>query len=95
MEIVTTLWVFVGIMATNQKWIWRKLSDVLQFSLEMWEYHPDKRMELPGGIRDKWVGAVMNVRRRKEREATLRDFIGFIKETDLVNDPLFSKSVID
>ena len=35
MEIVTTLWLFVGIMATNQKWIWRKLSDVLQFSLEM------------------------------------------------------------
>ena len=37
-----------------------------------------------------------NVRRKKEREATLRDFIGFIKEeTDLVNDPLFSKSAID
>ena len=52
-------------------------------------------MGLPGGIRDKWVRAVMNVRRRKEREATLRDFIGFIKETDLVNDPLFSKSAID
>ena len=34
--------------------------------------------------------------KKKEREATLRDFIGFIKEeTDLVNDPLFSKSAID
>ena len=33
---------------------------------------------------------------KEEREATLRDFIGLIKEeTDLVNDPLFSKSVID
>ena len=32
----------------------------------------------------------------KEREATLRDFIGFIKEeTDLVNDPLFSKGATD
>ena len=38
----------------------------------------------------------MNARRRNERGATLRDFIGFIKEdTDLVNDPLFSKSAID
>ena len=35
METVTTLLVFIGIMATNQKWIWKKLSDVLQFSLEM------------------------------------------------------------
>ena len=52
--------------------------------------------KLPGGIRDKWVRVVMNVRRRKEREATLRDVIGFIKEeTDLVNDTLFSKSAID
>ena len=53
-------------------------------------------LKLPGVIRDKWVRVVMNVRRKKEREATLNDFIGFIKEeTDLVNDPLFSKSVID
>ena len=52
--------------------------------------------KLPGVIRDKWVRVVMNVRRKKEREATLRDFIGFIKEeTDLVNDPLFSKGAID
>ena len=37
----------------------------------------------------------MNVRRKKEREATLRDFIGFIKEeTDLVNDSLISKGAI-
>ena len=49
-----------------------------------------------GVIRDKWVRVVMDVRRKKEREATLRDFIGFIKEeTDLVNDPLFSKGAID
>ena len=39
---------------------------------------------------------MMNVRRKKEREATLRDFISFIKEeTDLVNDPLFLKGTID
>ena len=41
--------------------------------------------KLPGVIRDKWVRVVTNVRRKKEREATLRDFIGSIKEeTDLV-----------
>ena len=49
--------------------------------------------KLPGV---KWVRVVMNVMIEKEREATLRDFIGFIKEeTDLMNDPLFSKSAID
>ena len=38
----------------------------------------------------------MNVMREKESEATLRDFIGFIREeTDLVNDPLFSKGATD
>ena len=38
----------------------------------------------------------MDVRRKKERETILRDFIGFIKEeTDLVNDHLFSKGAID
>ena len=52
--------------------------------------------KLPGVIRYKWVRLVMNVRRKKEREATLKDFIGFIKqETDLVNEPLFSKGAID
>ena len=53
-------------------------------------------LKLPGFIRDKWVRVVMNVRRKRKREATLRDFIGSIKEeADLVNDPLFSKSAID
>ena len=52
--------------------------------------------KLPGVVRDKWVRVVMNVWRKKAREATLRNFIGFIKEKiDLVNDPLFSKSAID
>ena len=52
--------------------------------------------KLSGVVRDKLVRIVMNVKRKKEREATLRDFIGFIKEeTDLVNDSLFSKSAID
>ena len=51
--------------------------------------------ELPSIIRDERLRSVMNVRRKKEREATLRDFIGFIKEeTDLVNDSLFSKGAI-
>ena len=36
--------------------------------------------KLPGVIRDKWARLVMNVRRKKEREATLRGFTGFIKE---------------
>ena len=52
--------------------------------------------KLPGVIKEKWVRVVMNVRRKKKREATLRDFTGFIKEeTDLVNDPLFSKGATD
>ena len=51
--------------------------------------------ELPSIIRDERLRSVMNVRRKKEREATLRDFIGFIKEeTDLVNDSLFLKGAI-
>ena len=51
--------------------------------------------ELPGIIKDERLRLVMNVRRKKEREATLRDFIGFIKEeTDLVNDSLFLKGAI-
>ena len=51
--------------------------------------------KLPGVMRDKWVTVVMNVRRKERKEATLKDFIGFIKEeTDLVNDPLFSKGAI-
>ena len=49
--------------------------------------------KLPGV---KWVRVVMNVMRVKESEATLRDFIGFIKEeTDLMNDPLSSKGAND
>ena len=51
---------------------------------------------LPCVIRDKRARLVMNIRRKKEKEATVSDFIGFIKEeTDLVNDSLFSKSAID
>ena len=38
----------------------------------------------------------MDVRRKKERETILRDFIDITKEeTDLVNDHLFSKGAID
>ena len=37
----------------------------------------------------------MSEETKKGGEATLRDFIGFIKkETDLVNDPLLSKGSI-
>ena len=35
-------------------------------------------LKLPGGVRDKWVRVAMSVRSRKEREAILRDSIGFI-----------------
>ena len=53
-------------------------------------------LKLPGVTTDKWVRVVMNVRIKKEWEANLRDFIGFIKEeTDLVNYLLFSESAID
>ena len=42
-------------------------------------------LKLPGVTTDKWLRVVMNVRIKKEWEANLRDFIGFIKEeTDLV-----------
>ena len=52
--------------------------------------------KLPGVIIDKWVTIVMDVRRKKERETILRDFIDITKEeTDLVNDHLFSKGAID
>ena len=45
-------------------------------------------LTIPGVIRDKWVRVVMNIRRMKERESTLKGFISPIKEeTDLVNDP--------
>ena len=38
----------------------------------------------------------MDVRRKKERETILRDFIDITKEeTDLVNDHLFSKGATD
>ena len=41
------------------------------------------------------MGESSDESQEKEREATLRDFIGFTKEeTDLVNDPLFLKSAI-
>ena len=52
--------------------------------------------KLSGNLRDKWVGLVMKVRRKKQREATLCDFIDFIsEETMLVNNPLFSKEAIE
>ena len=44
--------------------------------------------KLSGNLRDKWVGLVMKVRRKEQREATLCDFIDFIsEETTLVNSP--------
>ena len=52
--------------------------------------------KLPGKIRDKWVRAVMDVRRKEHREGTLGDFIKLIHvETMLVNDPLFFKAAVD
>ena len=52
--------------------------------------------KLPGIIRDKWVRAVMDVRRKEHREGTLGDFFKLIyEETMLVNDPLFSKKAVD
>ena len=53
-------------------------------------------VQLPGNLRGKWVRLVMNVRRKKQRESTLYDFIDLIsEETMLVNDPLFSKEAIE
>ena len=51
--------------------------------------------KIPGKIRDEWVQAVMDVRRKKHRQGTLGDFIKLIhEETILVNDPLFSKEAV-
>ena len=52
--------------------------------------------KLSGNLKDTWVGLVMKVRRKEQREATLCDFIDFIsEETMLVNNPLFSKEAIE
>ena len=52
--------------------------------------------KLLGKIRDKWVRAVMEVKKNEHREGTLGDFIKLIhEETMLVNDPLFSKEAVD
>ena len=53
--------------------------------------------KLPGKIRDKWVRAVMDVRRKEHRKVTLGDFIHKLihEKTMLVNDPLFSKEAVD
>ena len=52
--------------------------------------------KLSGNLRHKWVQLVMKVRRKDQREATLCDFVDFIREgTMLVNDPLFSKEAIE
>ena len=51
---------------------------------------------LPEKMRDKWLRAVMDVRRKDQREGTLCDFIKLIHEkTMLVNDILFSKETVD
>ena len=52
--------------------------------------------KLTGKIRNKWVLAVMDVRRKEHREGTLGDFIKLVhEETMLMNDPLFSKEAVD
>ena len=52
--------------------------------------------KLSENLRGKWVQLVMKVRRKEQMKATLCDFIEFIsEETMFVNDPLFSKEVIE
>ena len=52
--------------------------------------------KLPWKIRDKWVRAVMDVRRKEHRKETLGDSIRLInEETVLVNDSAFSKEAVD
>ena len=52
--------------------------------------------KFPGKIRDKWVQAVIDVKRKKHREVTLGDLIKLInEEAMLVNDPFFSKGAFD
>ena len=52
--------------------------------------------KLPGNLRDKWARLVMKVTNKKQREATLCEFIDFVSEkTMLMNYPLFSKEAME
>ena len=48
--------------------------------------------KLPGNTRDQWNRKVLIIRRQQRREPELEDFIDFFDdETQLANDPLFSR----
>ena len=48
--------------------------------------------KLPGNTRDRWNRKVVIIRRQHRRKPELEDFIDFFDgETQLVNDPLFSR----
>ena len=52
--------------------------------------------KFPQDIRDRWNRKVLSLRKRHQKEPTLSDLPYFIEEESaLVNDPLFSNSVVD
>ena len=51
--------------------------------------------KLPGNTRDRWNRKVLITRRQHRREPELEDFIDFFdNETQLANDPLFSRGAL-
>ena len=51
--------------------------------------------KLPGNTRDRWNRNVLILRRQHRREPELEDFIDFFNnETQLANDPLFSREAL-
>ena len=52
-------------------------------------------LKLVGNTRDRWNRKVLTIRRQYRREAELEDFIDFFDdETQLANDPLFSREAL-
>ena len=51
--------------------------------------------KLPGNTRDRWNRKVLIIRRQHKREPELEDFMDFFDdETQLANDPLFSREAL-
>ena len=50
--------------------------------------------KLPGNTRDRWNRKVLIIRRQHRREPELEDFIDFDDETQLANNPLFSREAL-
>ena len=52
--------------------------------------------KLPMSVGDRWNGRVKFTQKNQLREPDIADFIKFVdEETELVNDPLYSREAID